>query len=293
MKVGTIEHRDLFCRTFIDGHRAYEPEKLPWPQLAPHDLERLRAIPFWGIARAMERKAGIVVAAFAQSVDDPIIREAVTVQAVEEARHARLMAHMIERYGLTAADVDIGLVDHSREAFITFGYEECLDFFMGAGLYRLALQVEIFPHDLVAIFEEVLVEEARHITFFVNWYRYEAARAGRDGPITRHLTAARNYVHAIRQLVRSFSGVDTTGFAAVAAKDLIGDVTPAMFLEAALAENRRKLGLLDRRLVKPALLPGIAAMLLTLLRALPPRQATPTFTGSAPVALPRESNIAA
>ncbi len=273
MKVGTHEHRDLFCRTFIEGHRSFEPEHLPWPNVDPHYLERLRAIPFWGIAKALEHRAGNMVTAFAATLEDPVIRAAVAVQGVEEARHARIIAHIIERYGLSARDVEEQPASAAKDAFVVFGYEECVDFFMGIGLFRLASQLDIFPADLVAIFENVLFEEARHVTFFINWYRYEEARAGRDGVVSRHITALRNYYQSIRQLVRSFSGVQTTGFAAVAAQEIVAGITPMMFLEAALAENRRMLGLLDRRLIKPALLPTLAATLLTLLRALPPRSA--------------------
>jgi hypothetical protein len=281
MKVGTPQHRDVFCRTFIDGHIAYEPEKLPWPQLEQRYLDRLRAIPFWGIAKAMERKAGMMVSAFAQTLDDPQIREAVALQGVEEARHARLMAHFIERYGLTAHEIDVSPSDPVREQFVVFGYEECVDFFMGAGLFRLATRLDIFPADLVSIFDRVLVEEARHVTFFINWFRYEEARAGRDGLLGRHVTAIKNYFGSIKQLVRSFSGEETTGFAAAGASRLVEGMTPAMFLEAALAENCRMLGLLDRRLVKPALLPTLAAAALTVLRALPPRSEAPAISARA------------
>jgi hypothetical protein len=237
-----------------------------------------------------------MVSAFAQTIDDPQIREAIAVQGIEEARHARIMSQLIERYGLTANDVDVEVRPPVKDEFVTFGYEECLDFFMGAGLFGLATKIDIFPLDLVSIFDEVLIEEARHITFFINWYRYEEARAGRDGRITRHVTAIKNYLHSLQQLVRSFSGVETTGFAAVGAKEIVGEMTPAMFLEAALAQNRRMLGLLDPRLIKPGLLPVLAATLLTLLRALPPRRAAVTTT--APTRLPgefasRQSNVAA
>jgi hypothetical protein len=275
MKIGTSEHRELFCQTFVEGHIAYEPEMLPWPQLEQKYLDRLRAIPFWGIAKAMERKAGIMVSAFAQTLDDPAIREAVALQGAEEARHARLMAHFIERYGLTAREVDVRAGDPVKEQFVVFGYEECVDFFMGAGLFRLATKLDIFPADLVAIFDRVLVEEARHVTFFINWFRYEEARAGRDGTLGRHLTAIKNYFGSIKQLVRSFSGEETTGFVAASANQLVEGMTPVMFLEAALAENRRMLGLLDPRLIKPALLPTLAATALTVLRALPPRRENP------------------
>jgi hypothetical protein len=122
MKVGTPNHRDVFCRTFIDGNVAYEPENLPWPELEQRYLDRLRAIPFWGIAKAMERKAGIMVSAFAQTLDDPAIREAVALQGIEETRHARLMAHFVERYGLTAREIDIGAGNPVKDQFVVFGY---------------------------------------------------------------------------------------------------------------------------------------------------------------------------
>jgi hypothetical protein len=267
MKIGTPAHRDLFCTTFIDGHAAFEPESLPWPSLEQKYLDRLRAIPFWGVAKAMERKAGIMVSAFAQTLEDPLIREAVALQGVEEARHARLMSHFIKRYGLTAHEPEVSAHTPSKEQFIAFGYEECVDFFMGAGLFRLATRLDIFPANLVSIFDAVLIEEARHVTFFINWFRYEEARAGRDGVLGRHITAAKNYLGSIKALVRAFSGEQTTGFAAANANQLVEGMTPMMFLEAALGENRRMLGLLDRRLIKPAL----AATALTVLRALPPR----------------------
>jgi hypothetical protein len=160
---------------------------------------------------------------------------------------------------------------------------------MGAGLFRLATQLGIFPANLVAIFDNVLVEEARHVTFFINWFRYEEARAGRDGTLGRHVTAVKNYFGSIKQLIRSFSGEETTGFAAAGAGQLVEGMTPVMFLEAAIAENRRMLGLLDRRLIKPALLPTLAAAALTVLRALPPRPAA--APARAPRSTPQERSL--
>ena len=33
LRIGSPEHRDLFCRTFIETHLPFEPEDLPWPRL--------------------------------------------------------------------------------------------------------------------------------------------------------------------------------------------------------------------------------------------------------------------
>jgi hypothetical protein len=29
MKIGSEAHKELFCRTFLEGHRCYEPAELP------------------------------------------------------------------------------------------------------------------------------------------------------------------------------------------------------------------------------------------------------------------------
>ena len=275
MKIGSPEHRDLFCRTFIESHRPYEPAALPWPRLEPIYLERLRQIPFWGIAFGMEHKAGIMVRGFADTIEDPIIRQAVAVQGFEEDRHARLMEHIIERYDLPATPADMPQPAPVRDDFVLFGYEECVDAFMGYGLFGVAAEIEYFPRDFSAVFEEVLFEETRHVTFFVNWYRYEEARAGRDKFGARHLLAVRNYVRALQRVIGAFAGEATTGFAAKGAGAMIEGVTPEKFLRAAIAENDRQMSRLDSRLIKPSLLPWAARIALAAIRALPPLEAHP------------------
>ena len=227
-------------------------------------------IPFWGIAFAMEHKAGIMVSEFAQTIEDPLIRQAVAVQGREEDRHARLMAYLVERYDLDAPRAEMPQPSPVREDFVLFGYEECVDAFMGYGLFRIAADIEFFPRDFIEIFEEVLFEETRHVTFFINWFRYEEARAGRDQFGARHLLAVNNYVRALQRVIGAFAGEATTGFAAKGAGAMIEGVTPAMFLEAAIVENQRQMSRLDPRLVKPSLLPWAARVALTGIRPLPP-----------------------
>jgi hypothetical protein len=133
----------------------------------------------------VETRAGIMVDGFARTLEDPLIREAVHVQAAEESRHARLMQHLVERYAISAKDVVIEHQGSSRDEFVTFGYEECVDAFLGFGLFALGRKIGYFPDDFLAIFDRVLHEEARHVTFFVNWIRYEEAREKRDGLFVR------------------------------------------------------------------------------------------------------------
>jgi len=284
MKPGTPQHKQLFCKTFIDTHERYEPADLPWPDLDDVYLARLRAIPFWGTARAVETRAGIMVDEFARTLEDPLIREAMQLQAVEEARHARLMEHLIERYAIPAKDVVVEHRGSSRDEFVTFGYEECVDSFLGFGLFALGRKIGYFPDDFLAIFDRVLHEEARHVTFFVNWIRYEEAREGRDGLFVRSQAVVANYARALRKMIDSFAGdVKATGFVATGANSVVADVSPKSFLEAALAENRRHMSSLDPRLIKPGLLPSVATVVLLGLRALPPPKGVAGTNGAVAV----------
>ena len=274
MKIGSPAHRDLFCTTFIETHRPFEPESLPWPRLEGALLERLRAFPLWSYARTIERRAGQMVTAFAQTVTDPLIREAVALQGYEETRHARLMQHVLDRYGIEAPDLQTPPAPATREDFVVFGYGECTDSFLGFGAFALARAKQLFPAAILDIFDQVLFEEARHITFFVNWFRYEEKRAGRDRFGERHLAAVRGCYEAVAGALRGERGGVAPEFPASAAaqfSDFLDGLTPGAFLEAALAENRRFLSRLDPRLPKPGVVPALARLALLAIRALPPR----------------------
>jgi hypothetical protein len=103
MRIGSEAHRELFCRSFIATHRQYDPEKLPWPDLDGAALERLQALPFWDEAVATEQEAGMKIRAYGETVRDPLLREAITLQAAEEMRHGALIDTLIRRYDIAPA----------------------------------------------------------------------------------------------------------------------------------------------------------------------------------------------
>lgn len=273
MRVGSPQHREIFCRSFIETHVPYEPENLPWPELDATLLERLRAFPFWSVARSIEQRAGRMVTAFAHTIEDPLIREAVALQGLEETRHGRLMSHVLERYGIDVPEIPFADPRAIKEDFLIFGFGECMDSFIGFGAFAIARQKQLFPESLMDIFEKVLWEEARHIAFFINWWRYEEAKAGRDGVIHRTLESIKYHVKTVTQPAR---GVADVAWPKLEGNDLfesiIADVTPVTFLETALAANRAMMARLDRRLIKPVLMPRVATALLLAIRMLPPRK---------------------
>ena len=264
MRIGSGEHRDLFCHSFIASHRVYEPHELAWPALDDAALERLRAIPIWSMALQIETNAGAMVKAFAQTLSDPLIREAVALQGYEEERHARMIGTMVERYGLRAEISPPGLLP-TEPAFVHFGYSECVDSFFGFGLFRLAGELRFVPDALIALFTRVLDEEARHIVFFINWIEYERARRG-GARLRRLAGTALGYLRKLRELAaiaRSARGAPAppdTG-------ELLAGMTIERFLGACVAENRRQMAAFDARLLRPRVVPVLAACALRALRA--------------------------
>ena len=46
MKIGSQDHRDTFCRHFMQTYTAYDPKTLPWPELDAGALQRQKSEPF-------------------------------------------------------------------------------------------------------------------------------------------------------------------------------------------------------------------------------------------------------
>jgi len=261
VRVGSNEHRELFCKSFISTHDAYDPRDLPWPDLDENALARLRSIPFWGTALQIERNAGFLVNAFAQTIDDPLIREAVALQGFEEDRHALMIGTLVERYALNAEEPD-ELPKPTKRAFIDFGYNECLDSFFGFGIFRLAARARALPDELISLFTRVIHEEARHIVFFVNWVAYDRVRSGYRWPVLQVPGVTVGYIRSLARLIKLAAGGRKNQQAQTygnAFNELSFDeLTLRDFVQACLDGNDEEMRKLDPRLLKPRVIPAIA-----------------------------------
>ncbi|MBC5799174.1 MAG: ferritin-like domain-containing protein [Candidatus Eremiobacteraeota bacterium] len=271
---GSQAHKTLFCQTFIDTHRPFEPAELPWPQLDERSIDRLRSIPFWSVALAAERNAGYMVTAYAAKVDDPLIKRALALQGVEETRHANLLAEMLERYHIDVADKTVSRSPATKRNFIDFGYEECIDSFFGFGIFGLAKQIQLFVPELTDIFELVLLEEARHVTFFVNWVAYERIRHGLGWRPFQGAATALGYVRAVKRIATTFAPraedkkrVQGVGFGAEGAFSLFEDVTWRSFLASCVRGHEHYMSAMPASLIKPTLLPNAARFALAIVPA--------------------------
>lgn len=269
MKLGSTEHKELFCRRFIDTHLIYQPEQIPFPKLEEADLEKLRAIPFWQEALHTERKAGKMVNAFAETIDDPLIKEAIALQGREESRHAHLIQVLIDRYEIEIPDLpEINLPKKIETAFSDFGFEECLDSFFAFGLFDLARQVKYLPEPMFTIFDPILDEEARHIVFFVNWFTYEQIQQGKGFEMLRAISTLGHYKNALWGLIKTFRGSEKDkqkGFTATGAKTFRDDLTASLFFSTCLAANARRMKVFEEELLRPQLIPSLSKLALSFL----------------------------
>lgn len=277
MKIGSEDHKELFCHSFMESYREYEPEQLPWPDLDSSALKRLQSIPFWEEALNTELAAGAKVDAYTAMITDPLVHEAIALQGREEARHGRLFKFMIDHYGIETTGRPPNKVPNNIEqGFIKFGYGECVDAFLGFGMFKIARQANFLPDPLFNIFDILLQEEARHIVFFVNWIAYLQISRGRNA--VRGLSSLWHYSKAVRGLLTIISnGADSSSndFEATQASSLFEDFTVEMFLSTCLEENARRMSCFDDRLVKPQFLPILAQAALSTIKRLPKRNPSP------------------
>jgi hypothetical protein len=256
VKIGSEEHKTMFCRMLLETYDPYKPAELDWPDLDAPTLKRITALPFWQVAVDTEDKASVHVAEQGKITHDPVIKEAIDLMAFEEARHRRVLSAMVTRYGIKITENPPYIPKPRPEwNFMSTGYGECLDSFFAFGLFELASKSGYFPAELIETFEPVIQEEARHLVFFVNWASYMQANV----PIMeKPWFGVKRLLHlALNGLSRM--GVDFEGeednFAEIG-KDAVGiDIELGSFMDLCLAENARRMSLLDSRLVRPTIIP--------------------------------------
>src|SRR5258708_17054595 len=244
MKIGSPEHRDTFCKHFMQTYTEFDPDTLPWPDLDEAALTRLKSVPFWEEVFYTERRAGAIVAEFVKTVKDPVMKEAVALQGFEEARHAKLIRVMIEKYGIDAAERPLEDVSENVETRVKdFGFGGCIDSFLGFGVFKIAMQSEFLPKEMFTIFETLMYEETRHIVFFVNWIAYNQAQKGVLARLMLPFTDFRYYMHALGRMVgtakRGKDLNDGKEFTATQASVFLDAFTSPPFLHDSSSSNRR------------------------------------------------------
>ncbi|TKC81236.1 ferritin-like domain-containing protein [Trinickia terrae] len=273
VRIGSDEHKQMFCRMLLETHNPYKPAVIDWPPLAPGELHRITSLPIWDIAVQTEGRASIRVAAFASTVRDALLRQALDMDGAEEARHKAVLSKLVEAYGIKLApEPEYPVPKNAVRAWMVTGYSECIDSFFAFGLFRSAQKSGYFPQELVETFEPVIQEEARHILFFVNWvawYRRNLPWWRRPAFLVRSLTV---WAFLIWERIGIARGIDADGvmhdakFAATGASNIGEELSPRAMIELCLTENDRRMSGYDERLLRPTTVPRLAKFALRFLK---------------------------
>ncbi len=264
--VGSEEHKQLFCRTFIETHDPYDPAQLPFPDIDDESRTRLLSLPIWDEAVHTERETAHKVQRMSEVESDPLLREAIALQGFEEHRHAALLDLLTQRYDIPVKRRMEDLNgDNPSWAFIRTEYGECFDAFCAFGLFAIARDSGFFPPPLVTLFDPVMQEEARHVLFFVNWIAYRRARLPID--LRSLLDVRRAFAVTLQMLSRVRTALDVGGGNeqdnfTMKGHDAIGDFSIRSFLEICLRENEQRLRRYDPALLRPRFAPRLAKMAL-------------------------------
>ena len=269
LKLGSEAHKALFCNTLLQTHDPYKPAVIDWPKLDETTRGRIVSLPIWDIAVQTEGKAGMNVKTYGQGIADPLLKAAVEMNAFEESRHKRVLANMVQAYGIVLEPEPEYRIPRDPEwAFMVTGYSECIDSFFGFGLFEIAKQSGFFPPELVDTFEPVMREEGRHILFFVNWVSWWR----RNMPLWRRPWFELKVLAVWAFLIWERMGVardmdkspkaQDNNFTLSGSKELGVEVTFPELARVCLKENDRRLAPYDARLIRPVFVPNMIRLVL-------------------------------
>jgi hypothetical protein len=266
VRLGSSDHLKLFCRTLLTTFNPYKPAVIDWPALEPRTQAIITALPIWDMAVQTENRAGMFVGSYAETVTEPVLRQAVNLNAFEERRHRHVLAHLVQAYGIKLAPEPVVPKPRDPEwAFVRVGYSECIDSFFAFGLFESARRTGIFPPELVDTFEPVIHEEGRHILFFVNWIAWHRANMAWWRRPFFELKVLAIWIALILERIGIATSLDDgaqdSNFTVNGAEKLGVELSPAELLDICLAENDRRLGLYDSRLLRPTFVPFMVRLI--------------------------------
>lgn len=266
IRLGSADHLKLFCTTLLTTFNPYKPAVIDWPKLEPDTQKLITSLPIWDIAVQTENRAGVWVGSYAAKATVPLLRQAIDLNAYEERRHRHVLANLVEAYGIKLAPEPPYPPPRDPEwAFVQVGYSECIDSFFAFGLFESARRTGFFPPELVDTFEPVVHEEGRHILFFVNWIAWHRRTMAWWRRPWFELKVAIIWVYLVLERIGIASnigeGEQESNFTVNGAEKLGVELSPVELLDICLAENDRRLGIYDSRLLRPTFVPAMVRLI--------------------------------
>ena len=262
IRIGSEAHKRLYCRMLLDTFNPYKPSVIDWPKLEPEARDRLVSLPIWDIAVQTEGKARLRVQSYADLIGDPLLKEAVELNAFEEGRHKHVLSNLVQAYGIKLEPEPEYIRPRDPEwAFMVTGFSECIDSFFAFGLFEMAKRSGYFPPELVDTFEPVIQEEGRHILFFVNWVAWHRRNMPRWRRPIFFLKVLAVWAFLIWERIRTARDVggnpQDNNFTVTGSASIGVDIDAAGLMDICLVENDRRLAGYDPRLLRPTTMPWL------------------------------------
>ena len=266
MRNGSVEHRDLVCREFINGFKSYDVSDLQWPELDRVSAGRIRAMPFWNDALRAEQIAADRARRMAEAETDHAVREALALLTFEKGRAAGLIESLMQRYGIKIQRFRGERCRRPEWGYMRNGFTELYDMLLAFGLFRLGAQAQYLPATLIAIFEDLMAEEARHVIFFHNWTLLRMRRAPfHQRPLVMVYRVAALSLSTLSRLQTGMrlalnrpSTEPADHFVMWAPSQLLGNaVSFRRFVEIGVGEFERRMAAFDSSLPRPWLAPAM------------------------------------
>ena len=258
MEYGSEEHKELFCRFFIDTHKPFKPEELPWPELSAETIQKLAKFPIWDHAVFTERQVSNKVTAYSEEITDPLLKEAMALQGYEEGRHTDLLQCFLKRYNIPFEEKpDNPLPDNLEMGFLRTGAGECIDSFFAFGFLEISKATKDYPQELIAVMEPIVQEEGRHILFIANWILYQRYQRPPWLQPLHSLQTLWSFWDAGWSRLMDIKNLGGKSFTIQARKQEKSSLSPKGFIQLCLRENNRRLGEYDPRLARPKLIPRL------------------------------------
>jgi hypothetical protein len=273
---GSDLHRREVCRMFHETFNPYRPSVLDWPILDAAARQRIISLPIWDIAVQTEGKARLRMAAYAKTLADPDMRNALALNAWEENRHKEVLSRMVAAYGIPLAqETPYRYPKDAEWAYLVTGYSECIDSFFAFGLFEVARRSSLFPPELIDTFEPVMQEECRHILLFANWVAWHRAKLSwwRRIRFEAKVMAVWGFLGWERiGLARTLDAEGNrqeldNNFTVSGAKSVsAGDISVRELMLLCLQENDRRFSGYDPRLLRPRTMPRLVRLALRFMR---------------------------
>ena len=258
MEWGSDEHKELFCRFFLDTHKPFTPDELPWPDLDGVTIEKLAGFPIWDYAVHTERQVFNKLTAYAAEEHDPLLKEALALQAYEEGRHADILKYFLNRYDIPFKEIpDKPLPDNLERCFMSTGAGECIDSFFAFGFLEISKSTGDYPTELIEVMEPIVQEEARHILFIQNWLLFQKRRRTYALRGVHNFLTLWSFWAAGWSRLMDLKNLGGSAFTIQAREHENSSMSPKDFINLCQRENKRRLALFDERLARPKLVPRV------------------------------------